>query len=164
MNYVKVWAHVAGQSGEWRSRKAATVAGTPGLQRADAVPEMVARTLGLRWCSTERSLLSDERMEEIGRGRDESRRRAAGGSGRRGRPGARGAARRRGVAGGVACGAVTGAAGGPNFAGGGGFGAAAGGRARRARARQAGTSGAAREKARRCEDDGQGGGRRWQGR
>ena len=106
MNYVKVWAHVAGQSGEWRSRTAATVAGTPGLQRADAVPEMVARTLGPRWCSTERSFLSglrrDERMEEIGRGRDESRRRAAGGSGRRGRAGARGAARRRGVAGGVA--------------------------------------------------------------
>ena len=71
---------VAGQSGEWRSRTAATVAGTPGLQRADAVPEMVARTLGPRWCSTERSFLSglrrDERMEEIGRGRDESRRRA----------------------------------------------------------------------------------------
>ena len=37
---------VAGQSGEWRSRTAATVAGTPGLQRADAVPEMAARTLG----------------------------------------------------------------------------------------------------------------------
>ena len=71
---------VAGQSGEWRSRTAATVAGTPGLQRADAVPEMVARTLGPRWCSTERSFLSGlrhgERMEEIGRGRDEFRRRA----------------------------------------------------------------------------------------
>jgi len=84
MNYVKVWAHVADQSGEWRSRTAATVAGTPGLQRADAVPKMVAKTLGPRWCSTERSLLSGlrrgERMEEIGRGRDESRRRAAGGS------------------------------------------------------------------------------------
>ena len=159
---------VAGQSGEWRSRTAATVAGTPGLQRADAVPEMVARTLDPRWCSTERSLLSGlrrgERMEEIGRGRDESRRRAAGGSSRRGRAGTRGAARRRGVAGGVACGAVTGAVGGPNFAGGGGFGAAASGRARRARARRAGTSGAAREKAWRREDDGQGGGRRWQGR
>ena len=71
---------VAGQGGEWRSRTAATVAGTPGLHWADAVPEMVARTLGPRWCSTERSLLSGlrrgERMEEIGRGRDESRRRA----------------------------------------------------------------------------------------
>jgi hypothetical protein len=85
-------------SGEWRSRTAAMVAGTPGLQRADAVPEMVAgtpglqradavpemvaRTLGPRWCSTERSLLSGlrrgERMEEIGRGRDEPRRRAKG--------------------------------------------------------------------------------------
>jgi len=59
-NYVKVWAHgfaqqegreripgvlvvlVAGQGGEWRSRTAATVAGTPGLQRADAAPELVA--------------------------------------------------------------------------------------------------------------------------
>ncbi|XP_066333495.1 disease resistance protein Pik-2-like [Miscanthus floridulus] len=103
---------------------------------------MVARTLGPRWCSTELSLLSGlrrgERMEEIGRGRDESRRRAAGGSDRRGRAGARGAARRRGVAGGVACGAVNGATGGPNFAGGGGFGATAGGRARRARAGQRG--------------------------
>ena len=42
---------------------------------------------------TERSLLSGlrrgEQMEEIGRGRDKSRRRAAGGSGRRGRAGAR---------------------------------------------------------------------------
>ena len=60
-------------SGEWRSRTAATVAGAPGLQRADAAPELVARTLGPRWCSTERSLLSGlrrgERMEEIGRGR-----------------------------------------------------------------------------------------------
>jgi hypothetical protein len=79
MNYVKVWAaHGFAQqggrtrgreylvswwcsspakvaSGEWRSRAAATVAGTPGMQRADAVPEMVARTLGPRWCSTERS-------------------------------------------------------------------------------------------------------------
>jgi len=27
------------------------------LQRADVVPEMVARMLGPRWCSTERSLL-----------------------------------------------------------------------------------------------------------
>ena len=45
MNYVKVWAHVAGQSGEWRSRTAATVAGTPGLQRVDGVLEMVARML-----------------------------------------------------------------------------------------------------------------------
>jgi hypothetical protein len=105
MNYVKVWAHGFAQqegrtkgreylvswwcsspakvaSGEWRSRTAAMVAGTPGLQRADAVPEMVARTLGPRWCSTERSLLSGlrrgERMEEIGRGRDEPRRRAKG--------------------------------------------------------------------------------------
>ena len=96
------------------------------------MPEMVARTLGPRWCSIELSLLSGlrrgEQMEEIGRGRDKSRRRAAGGSGRCGRAGARGAARRRGVAGGVACGAVTGVTGGPNFAGGGGFGAAAGGR------------------------------------
>ena len=33
---------VAGQGGEWRSRTAATVAGTPGLQRADAAPELVA--------------------------------------------------------------------------------------------------------------------------
>ena len=33
---------VAGQRGQWRSRTAATVAGTPGLQRADAVPEMLA--------------------------------------------------------------------------------------------------------------------------
>ena len=49
MNYIKVWAHVASQSGEWRSRTAATVAGTPGLQRADAAPELVARTLGPRW-------------------------------------------------------------------------------------------------------------------
>jgi len=40
---------VAGQGGEWRSRTAATVAGTPGLQRADAAPELVARTLGPRW-------------------------------------------------------------------------------------------------------------------
>jgi len=40
---------VAGQSGEWRSRTAATVAGTPGLQRADAAPELVASTLGPRW-------------------------------------------------------------------------------------------------------------------
>jgi hypothetical protein len=66
---------VAGQGGEWRSGTAATVAGTPGLQRADAAPELVARMLGRRWCSTERSLLSGlrrgERMEEIGRGRDE---------------------------------------------------------------------------------------------
>ncbi|XP_066395876.1 CBL-interacting protein kinase 3-like [Miscanthus floridulus] len=45
-----------------------------------------------------------------GCGRDESRQRAAGWSGRRGRAGARGAARRHGVAGGVACGPVTGAA------------------------------------------------------
>ena len=43
---------VAGQTGQWRSRTAATVAGTPGLQRADVVPEMVARMLGPRWCST----------------------------------------------------------------------------------------------------------------
>ena len=73
---------VAGQSGEWRSRTAATVAGTPGLQRADAVPEMVARTLGPRWCSAQRGLLSGlrsgERREEIGRGRDEFRRWAEG--------------------------------------------------------------------------------------
>ena len=33
---------VAGQGGEWRSRTAATVAGTPGLQRAAAAPELVA--------------------------------------------------------------------------------------------------------------------------
>ena len=33
---------VAGQGSEWRSRTAATVAGTPGLQRADAAPELVA--------------------------------------------------------------------------------------------------------------------------
>ena len=52
------------------------IAGTPRLQRADAAPELVARTLGPRWCSTERSLLSDERMEEIGRGRDEFMQRA----------------------------------------------------------------------------------------
>ena len=43
-----------------------------GLQRADAMLEMVARTLGPRWCSIERSLVSglrcDERMEKIGRG------------------------------------------------------------------------------------------------
>ena len=37
---------VAGQTGQRRSRTAATVAGTPGLQRADVVPEMVARMLG----------------------------------------------------------------------------------------------------------------------
>ena len=108
----------------------------PGLQRPDAVPEMVARTLGPRWCSTERSLLfglwRGERMEEIGRGRDESRWWAAARSGQRGRAGARGAARRRGVAGGVAYRAVTRVVGGPNFACGGGFGAAASGRARRA--------------------------------
>ena len=62
------------------------VAGTPGLQRVDAVPEMVARMLDPRWCSTERSLLSGlrrgERIEEIGRGRDESRQRAASVGGR----------------------------------------------------------------------------------
>jgi len=33
---------VAGQGGTWLSRTAATVAGTPGLQRADAAPELVA--------------------------------------------------------------------------------------------------------------------------
>ena len=33
---------VAGQGGEWRSRTAATVAGIPVLQRADAAPELVA--------------------------------------------------------------------------------------------------------------------------
>ena len=73
---------VAGQGGEWKSRTAATVAGTPGLQRADAAPELVVRTLGPRWCSTERGLLSGlrrgKRMEEIGRWRDEFRRRAKG--------------------------------------------------------------------------------------
>ena len=77
---------VAGQSGQWRSRTAATVAGTPELQRADAVPEMVVRMLGPRWCSIERSLLSGlrrgERMEEIGRGRDEPRRWAKGRAGK----------------------------------------------------------------------------------
>jgi len=71
---------VAGQGGEWRSRTAATVAGTPGLKGAYAAPELVARTLGLRWCSTGRNLLSGLRggkpTEEIGRGRDEFRRRA----------------------------------------------------------------------------------------
>ncbi|XP_066311492.1 uncharacterized protein [Miscanthus floridulus] len=138
------------------------VAGTSGLQRADAVPEMVARTLDPRWCSTERSLLSGlrrgERMEEIDRGRDESRRRATGGSGRCGRAGARGATRRRGVAGGVACGAVTGAAGGPNFAGGGGFGAAAAGREHGGRAR-AGHRGRRRSGARMTGRAGGGAGR-----
>jgi hypothetical protein len=55
------------------------VAGTPGLQRADAAPELVARTLALapRWCSTERGLLSGlrrgEQMEEIDHRRDELR-------------------------------------------------------------------------------------------
>ena len=48
------------------------------------MPEMVARMLGPRWCSTELSLLSGlrrgERMEEIGRGRDEFRRRATNGN------------------------------------------------------------------------------------
>ena len=61
-NYVKVWAYgfaqqegrtgegipgvvvvlVAGQGVECRSRTAATVAATPGLQRTDAAPELVA--------------------------------------------------------------------------------------------------------------------------
>ena len=55
------------------------------------MPEMVARTLGPKWRSTELSLLSGlrrgERIEEIGRGRDESRQRAAsvGGRARAGR-------------------------------------------------------------------------------
>ena len=45
---------VAGQGGEWRSRTTTTVAGASGewLQRADAAPELVARTLSPRWCST----------------------------------------------------------------------------------------------------------------
>ena len=112
MNYVKVWAHdlaqqegkggptdqgegipsvlvvlVAGQTGQWRSRTAATVAGTPGLQRADAVPEMVARMLGPRWCSTERSLLrppgcgAARRADEENRPRPRARRLQAVGQG-----------------------------------------------------------------------------------
>jgi hypothetical protein len=104
-NYVKVWAHgFAQQEGRtkgredlvswWCSSPAKVASGEVGqqrrsrgrvascewLQRADAAPELVARTLGPRWCSTERSLLSGlrrgEGMEEIGRGRDEFRRRA----------------------------------------------------------------------------------------
>jgi len=73
---------VAGQSGQWRSRTAATVAGTQGLQRADAVPEMVARMLGrgarLSAVSSGLWVRRGGRMQEIGRGRDEFRRWAKG--------------------------------------------------------------------------------------
>ena len=43
------------------------VAGTPGLQRTDAAPELVARTMGLRWCSTERGLFSGLQRGELRR-------------------------------------------------------------------------------------------------
>jgi hypothetical protein len=102
MNYVKVWAHGFAQqegrtkgreylvswwcsSPEWRSRTAATVAGAPGLQRVDAVPEMVARTLGPKWCVLDRAQsplrVAARRAEADGGDRPRARRVQAAGQG-----------------------------------------------------------------------------------
>jgi hypothetical protein len=70
--------------------RAGPVAGTLGLQRADATPEQVARTLGPRRWSTERGFLSglrrSERREEKGSGGGRRGDLGCGGRRRGGRP------------------------------------------------------------------------------
>ena len=114
MNYIKVWAHdLAQQEGRedqpskgreylvfWLCSSRGKLAsgevgqqrrsqGHRGRQRADVVPEMVARMLGPspRWCSTERSLLrppgcgAARRADEENRPRPRARRLQAVGQG-----------------------------------------------------------------------------------